>query len=91
MSGKTPSDCELVGEWQRGEQDNAEAEQQAYIESIEKLDLQDTKVGQRLLFDLASPAEAHYFVKRRKQSCSNLVRSKIGSVCYQWPIRCKAP
>ncbi len=32
----------------------SEAEQN-YMDSIEKLDLQDTKVGQRLLFDLARP------------------------------------
>ena len=43
----------------------SEAEQ-AYMESIEKLDLQDTKVGQRLLFDLAKPlAEA---IKLRQEA-----------------------
>jgi len=43
----------------------SEAEQ-AYMESIEKLDLQDTKIGQRLLFDLAHPlAEA---IKSRQEA-----------------------
>ena len=43
----------------------SEAEQ-AYMESIEKLDLQGTKVGQRLLFDLAHPlAEA---IKLRQEA-----------------------
>jgi len=38
----------------------------AYMETIEKLDLQDTKIGQRLLFDLAHPlAEA---IKLRQEA-----------------------
>ena len=43
----------------------SEAEQN-YMDSIEKLDLQDTKIGQRLLFDLAHPlAEA---IKLRQEA-----------------------
>ena len=81
-SGKGPSDFELVEcLWEAKMYSEAE---QAYIESIEKLDLQDTKVGQRLLFDLASPladtialrqesAEAKLFEPGQKQDWQRLL------------------
>jgi len=81
-SGKSPSDFELVEcLWEAKMYSEAE---QAYIESIEKLDLQDTKVGQRLLFDLASPlaetvalrqesAEAKLFEPGQKQDWQRLL------------------
>ncbi len=82
MSGTTPSDYELVEcLWEAKMYSEAE---QAYLESIEKLDLQDTKVGQRLLFDLAEPlaeairqrqeeAEAKLFQPGQKQDWQRLL------------------